>query len=47
MRDCSVPASSADQLAPRLHRSYPLERAADAIRLLARGGILGKVALTL
>ena len=36
----------ADQLAPSLERTYPLEQAPDAIRLLAKGEIRGKLALT-
>ena len=35
------------QLVPNLDRSYPIEHAADAMRLLERGEIRGKVALTL
>jgi NADPH:quinone reductase-like Zn-dependent oxidoreductase len=34
------------QLAPSLDRTYPLERAADAVRLLEGGEIRGKVAIT-
>jgi NADPH:quinone reductase-like Zn-dependent oxidoreductase len=34
------------QLAPRLDRSYRLEQAADAVRLLEHGEIRGKVAVT-
>jgi NADPH:quinone reductase-like Zn-dependent oxidoreductase len=34
------------QRAPRLDRSYRLEQAADAVRLLERGEIRGKVAVT-
>ena len=36
----------AHQLAPTLERTYPLEQAAEAIRLLAKGEIHGKLALT-
>lgn len=36
----------AHQLAPTLERTYPLEQATDAIRLLAKGEIHGKLALT-
>ena len=36
----------AGQLAPTLERTYPLEQATDAIRLLAKGEIRGKLALT-
>jgi NADPH:quinone reductase-like Zn-dependent oxidoreductase len=34
------------QLTPNLDRSYPLEQAADAMRLLEQGQIRGKVAIT-
>jgi NADPH:quinone reductase-like Zn-dependent oxidoreductase len=34
------------QLAPSLDRTYPLEQAADAVRLLEQGEIRGKVAIT-
>jgi NADPH:quinone reductase-like Zn-dependent oxidoreductase len=37
----------AGRLVPRLDRTYPLEQAADAVRLLERGEIRGKVALTM
>jgi NADPH:quinone reductase-like Zn-dependent oxidoreductase len=37
----------AGQLTPHLDRSYQLEEAADAMRLLADGGIRGKVALVM
>ena len=37
----------AGQLTPHVDRTYPLEEAADAMRLLANGGIRGKVALTM
>jgi NADPH:quinone reductase-like Zn-dependent oxidoreductase len=36
----------AGELTPNLDRSYPLERAAEAVRLLEQGEVRGKVALT-
>jgi NADPH:quinone reductase-like Zn-dependent oxidoreductase len=36
----------ADQLTPALERTYPLEQATDALRLLTKGKISGKLALT-
>jgi NADPH:quinone reductase-like Zn-dependent oxidoreductase len=36
----------AGQVVPPLDRTYPLEQAADAVRLLARGEVRGKVAIT-
>ena len=34
------------RLTPSLDRTYPLEQAADAVRLLEKGAIRGKVAVT-
>ncbi len=36
----------AGRLAPSLDRAYPLEQAVDAMRLLEKGEIRGKVAIT-
>lgn len=37
----------AGTITPALHRTYPLEQAPDAMRLLESGGVRGKVAITL
>lgn len=41
-----TPLIEGGRLAPSLHRTFPLERAASAMRLLEEGGVRGKVAIT-
>jgi NADPH:quinone reductase-like Zn-dependent oxidoreductase len=42
-----VPLLEAGQVTPSLERTYPLERAGEAMRHLEAGEVRGKVAITL